>query len=181
MSSGADKQEMPAIEQGVTAMENSIYTDKNGEIAVIPNQFRASEKEDEQTVSIGLVVIGPDGSEFVWIPTTQTPLEVRDFGSYVSRGSSFNDYYDETEFERYQEMVTSTQKYGGFYMGRYEASFGGGNEISNYVPASKRNAEPWVRFDPADTDAVCQILYADNESVQGFFPWGINYDTTFSG
>lgn len=31
---------------------------------------------------------------------------------------------------------------------------------------------------PQDTTVVCQNLYADNDTVQGFFPWGINYDTT---
>lgn len=169
---------LPDVGTEEVAMQNSVYTDKNGDIAIIPKQFRVSEKEDEQTISTGLVVIGPDGSEFVWIPTTKTSLAVRDFGSYVSWGSSFKDYYDETELENYKAMIASTQKYGGFYMGRYEASFGGGSNLSDYVPASKRGAEPWVRFDPADTDAVCQNLYADNESVQGFFPWGINYDTT---
>lgn len=169
---------MPPIHAGETASEKSKYTDKNGDIAIIPKDFTVSANEDEQTINTGLVVIGPDGSEFVWVPTTETPLSVRDFGSYVSWGSSFKDYYDETELESYMAMVASTQKYGGFYMGRYEASFGSGDAISNYVPASKRGSEPWVRFDPADTDAVCQNLYADNESVQGFFPWGINYDTT---
>lgn len=81
---------------------NTMYTDKNGDIAYIPKGFTVSTNEDEQTISTGLVVIGPDGSEFVWIPTTQTLLKVRDFGSYVLRGSSFEDYYDETELERYQ-------------------------------------------------------------------------------
>lgn len=158
--------------------ENNVYTDKNGETVTIPEQFRVSEKEDEQTVRTGLVVIGPDGSEFVWIPTTKTPLRVRDFGSYVSWGSSFEDYYDETELESYRDMITSVQKYGGFYMGRFEASYGSGDNASNYIPASKRQAQPWVRFSPEDTVVACRNLYADNESVQGFFPWGINYDTT---
>ncbi len=163
---------------GDTTEKNTMYTDKNGDVAYIPEGFAVSSKEDEQTVSAGLVIIGPDGSEFVWIPTTKTELKTRDFGNYVSWGGPFEDYYDETELESYKAMVASTQRYGGFYMGRYEASFSGGDDISNYTPASKRGAEPWVRFDPADTDAVCRNLYADNDSVQGFFPWGINYDTT---
>ena len=31
---------------------------------------------------------------------------------------------------------------------------------------------------PQDTTVVCQNLYADSDTVLGFFPWGINYDTT---
>lgn len=157
---------------------HALYTDKNGDIAYIPAGFVLSANEDEQTISSGLVIIGSDGSEFVWIPTTKTSLAIRDFGSYVSWGDSYEDYWDEIELDIYKEMIKSSEKYGGFYMGRYEASFGGGDDISNYVPASRRGAEPWVCFSPEDTVIACQNLYADNESVQAFFPWGINYDTT---
>lgn len=44
------------------------YTDGNGDKATIPEGFKVSEKEDEKDISDGLVVIGPDGSEFVWVP-----------------------------------------------------------------------------------------------------------------
>ena len=39
-----------------------------GEKAAIPAQFYVSEKSDEKTIRTGLVIIGTDGSEFVWIP-----------------------------------------------------------------------------------------------------------------
>lgn len=151
--------------------------DGNGDRAVIPTGFMVSGKEDEQTISQGLVVIGPDGSEFVWIPTTVTPLAVREFGSYFS-GGSISSYYDETDSPVYQEMIASVEQYGGFYIGRYEASQG-----QNNFPASKRvsDSEPgriWVQFSPQDTVIACENLYADNDTVQGFFPWGINWDTT---
>ena len=155
----------------------SVYTDKNGDTAYIPAEFTVSDKESEQTISTGLVVIGPDGSEFVWIPTTVTPLAVREFGSYFS-GGTIADYYDETDLELYQEMLASVEQYGGFYIGRYEASKG-----SDGLPASKRVTEDepgtiWVQFSPQDTTVACQDLYVDNDTVQGFFPWGINWDTT---
>lgn len=169
---------LPMIEAGVIAAEKSEYTDKNGDTAVIPKDFKVAENEDEQTIRTGLVIIGSDGNEFVWIPTTQTALSVRDFGSYVSWGASFSDYSDDKENQTYREMVKSTELYGGFYMGRYEASYGGGNDLSDYLPASKRFSLPWVRFSPQDTTIICGNLYADNDTVQGFFPWGINYDTT---
>ena len=174
--------DQPEIIAGQDESGISIYTDQNGDTAYIPDRFKVSEKADEQTVKNGLVVIGPDGSEFVWVPTTVTPLAVREFGSYFS-GGSISDYNDETELESYREMIASVEKYGGFYIGRYEASFGGGSSLSDYVPASKRVTEDdpgriWVQFSPQDTTIVCQNLYADNDTVQGFFPWGINWDTT---
>ena len=167
----------PQIEAGTTASEKSVWLDANGDRAVIPAGFMVSEKADEQIISQGLVVIGPDGSEFVWIPTTVTPLEVREFGSYFS-GGSISSYYDEMDSPVYREMVASVEKYGGFYMGRYEASQG-----RNNLPASKRVSDSesgriWVQFSPQDTVGACERLYADNDTVQGFFPWGINWDTT---
>ena len=173
----AESVELPSAAAGEKAAEKSIYTDANGDTAYIPAEFMVSANEDEQTINTGLVVIGPDGSEFVWIPTTVTSLEVREFGSYFS-GGSISDYHDEIGLESYQEMVASVEKYGGFYIGRYEASKG-----DNGLPASKRVTEDergqiWVQFSPQDTTVACQNLYADNDTVQGFFPWGINWDTT---
>ena len=170
------------LENAAVAEEINEYIDSNGDIAYIPGGFTVSEKADEQTIDTGLVIIGNDGSEFVWIPTSETPMAVRDFGAYFS-GSSLDGYYDEVELDSYQQMLASTEYYGGFYMGRYEASIGSGNNINNYVPASKRvsDSEPgkiWVQFSPQDTTIVCENMYADNPNVSGFFPWGINWDTT---
>ena len=169
--------ETPFALPGQTTSQKSNYVDKNGDAAVIPADFRVSEREDEQAVQTGLVVIGPDDSEFVWIPVTRTNLARRDFGSYMS-ATPFSGYRDETELESYQAMASSVERYGGFYMGRYEASFGGGDS----VPSSRRvtNEEPgriWVRFAPQDAAAVCENLYAGNDTVRGFFPWGVNWDT----
>lgn len=97
-----------------TTVTVSQYTDQNGDIAYIPSGFTVSDKSDEQTIRSGLVVIGPDGSEFVWIPTSITPLAVREFGSYFSGGDSLSGYYDETDGPIYQEMLASVEKYGGF-------------------------------------------------------------------
>ena len=174
----SENAEVPSVVAGEKAAEKSIYTDANGDTAYIPAEFMVSTNEEEQTINTGLVVIGPDGSEFVWIPTTVTELAVRDFGSYFSGGDSISGYYDETDLQEYQAMVASTEQYGGFYIGRFEASKG-----DNGLPASRRVTEGrpgriWVQFSPQDTTRACQNLYADNDTVQGFFPWGINWDTT---
>lgn len=174
----ADIDTLPVAIPGTALAQKSKYVDRNNEIAVIPASFTISVKPAEQTISQGLVVIGPDGSEFVWIPTSVTPLAVRDFGSYFSGGGSLSGYSDEKTLNTYRDMVNSVEKYGGFYMGRYEASKG-----NNGLPASRRvtanePGEIWVRFSPQDTVGVCERLYADNATVQGFFPWGINWDTT---
>ncbi len=157
--------------------DSSVYKDSNGDKAYIPKNFTVSTNKDEKTINTGLVVKGPDDSEFVWIPTTVTKLSVRDFESYFSSSDSISNYYDETDLDEYKDMVDSTKKYGGFYIGRYEASKG-----DNGLPASKRvsSSNPgqiWVQYSPQDTTTTCKKLYADNDTVQGFFPWGINWDT----
>ena len=156
--------------------DKRIYTDANGDKAYIPEGFTVSAKKDERTINTGLVVIGPDSSEFVWIPTTLTPLKVRDFGSYIF-GSSLSGYSDEADLELYKSMVRSTEKYGGFYIGRFEASKG-----TDGLPQSKRVTPEnpgtvWVGLSPQKTADICQKKYPDNNGVQGFFPWGINWDT----
>ncbi len=157
------------------------YIDPHGDTAYIPAGFTISEKPDERTINTGLVIFGPDGSEFVWIPTRNTPLQVRDFASYfISR--SLDGYCDDVSLPAYQAMVASVQRYGGFYMGRYEASYGGGSSPKDYVPASKpvTASQPgriWVQFSPQDATVACENLYRDNTTVQGFFPWGANWDT----
>ena len=50
----------------VSKTEKDNYTDSNKEKATIPEGFTVDEKEN--TISKGLVVHGPDGSEFVWVP-----------------------------------------------------------------------------------------------------------------
>ena len=159
------------------AGEITMFTDDNGDSAYIPAEFTVSDKDGERTIKDGLVVIGPDGSEYVWIPTTVTPLSRHDFGVYFYGGNSLDGYNDETDLDEYKAMVASVEEYGGFYFGRYEASKG-----SDGLPLSKRVTEDepgviWTNFSPADSTEVCQKLYEDNFSVRGFFPWGINYDT----
>ena len=157
------------------------YVDANGDKAYLPAGFAVSQRADEQLICRGLVVIGPDGSEFVWIPTTRTKLKRRDFDCDFY-GGTLAGYEDETGLDSYRAMARSVEKYGGFYLGRYEASYGGGRRASDYVPASKRVTpdQPgriWVCFSPQDATRACENLYKDNPTVQGFFPWGANWDT----
>ena len=158
------------------------YTDDYGDVAYIPAQFSVSDKIGEKTVHTGLVVIAPDGSEYVWVSTKDTPLQMRNFGSYLSGSGSLSGYSDETSLPAYQSMAQSVATYGGFYVGRYEASYGSGSSLSNYVPASKpvtqsQSGRIWVQFSPQDATVACENLYRNNATVQGFFLWGANWDT----
>ncbi len=58
--------------------EDTIFKDStsNNKEAFIPKGFKVSEEPTEQKIDTGLVVIAPDGSEFVWVPVDKTTLEV---------------------------------------------------------------------------------------------------------
>ena len=159
------------------SVDVEIYTDENGDTAPIPDEFTVSEEDGERNISTGLVVTGPDKSQYVWVPTDVTRLEVRDFGSYFS-GGDISEFNDETDSPLYQQMVSSVEKYDGFYISRYEISEG-----EDGLPVSRPITESdpgriMVQISPQDASELCQKLYSDNDSVAGFFPWGINWDTT---
>ena len=55
--------------------EDTIYEDpESNKEAVIPKGFEVSEDPTEQKIDTGLVVIAPDGSEFVWVPVDKETL-----------------------------------------------------------------------------------------------------------
>ena len=56
--------------------EDIIFKDptSNDKEAVIPEGFKVSEEPTEQKIDTGLVVIAPDGSEFVWVPVDKATL-----------------------------------------------------------------------------------------------------------
>ena len=58
--------------------KDTIFKDPNSndKEAYIPKGFKVSGVADEQKIDTGLVVIAPDGSEFVWVPVNKATLEV---------------------------------------------------------------------------------------------------------
>ncbi len=56
--------------------KDTIFKDPNSsdKEAYIPKGFKVSEEPTEQKIDTGLVVIAPDGSEFVWVPVDKETL-----------------------------------------------------------------------------------------------------------
>ena len=56
--------------------KDTIFKDPNSrdKEAIIPKGFKVSEEPTEQKIDTGLVVIAPDGSEFVWVPVDKETL-----------------------------------------------------------------------------------------------------------
>ena len=59
-----------AMIEASSNIENRQYIDSNGDKAIIPAGFAISSLEGEQLIDTGLVVLGEDGSEFVWVPVS---------------------------------------------------------------------------------------------------------------
>ena len=76
------------LKPGETAdkTEKNNYVDDDGDNATIPEGFTVSEKDKEKDISDGLVVIGPDGSEFVWVPVSN----INDMAQCSTAGVSCN-------------------------------------------------------------------------------------------
>ncbi len=81
------------VTPGVPVADDTPYTTTNSDggkdTAIIPQGFKVSEKEEEQTIETGLVVIAPDGSEFVWVPVPENELNLfaEQSGTYDENGN----------------------------------------------------------------------------------------------
>ena len=85
--------ESAAVIPGIPVKKDTPYTtiNSNGgkDTATIPKGFEVSEDPDEQTIETGLVVIAPDGSEFVWVPVPENELNLfaEQSGTYDENGN----------------------------------------------------------------------------------------------
>ena len=214
----------------VSKTEKDNYTDSNKEKATIPEGFTVDETEN--TISSGLVVHGPDGSEFVWVPVSdinsmsqcsaaggdcnlQLEGDVLKCKTHNNNGEIVGKLYatdigenfgtvnkiymddsglrepayltntitgDVSNFNtigvtlsdmqiNYKNMSAKVAKYGGFYVGRYEAS-----EANNRSLQSKSGLNP-VALSWYELYYKCNKTYTGkNDSVESSMIWGSQYD-----
>lgn len=122
------------------AYENTReYIDEDGKKAVIPKGFSISLRKEENKIIDGLVVKDQKGNEFVWVPVTwiksgynrtafsddnwaysqeQGNLDEETNSYIIGRKSNMDYAFVEAISE---EEKQSVEKYGGYYIGRYEA------------------------------------------------------------
>lgn len=239
--------------------KTATYKDKNGDTAIIPEGFKVSRNPGEDTIQNGLVVRGPDESEFVWVPvedinnmaqcstaggtcklgidneevicrthnntdivgklyatsleenfTANIPNTI--YKSYAENETAseelglrepdelsvdINDnslntikqilkgqtdkYNDSEAFKQtlrldYKEMIKSIEKYGGFYIARYEMSTSDSN-----IAQSKANENSILAGTINSLGISWYGLYAygktyDTDSVASSMVWGSQYD-----
>ncbi len=183
--------------------ENTETTDKEGNRVVVPAGFKVV--NPDQTVNEGIVIEDVSaentdtiGNQFVWIPCTidganntlkydryafnsdgydasQIKLEEKDEdGSYKIRRVDITSYYFHEAMTE-QERI-SIERYGGYYIGRYEAgcdierSESNKGNIEN-VARIKENLKVynWITRDEAKT--ISERIYIGKSKLCSSYAW----------
>ncbi len=90
--------------------ENKEYS-SDGKTAIIPAGFTISDKEEEKSIDNGLVVKGPDGSEFVWIPINKETLSPEGT-SNKEMAEKINGKWKGILYENYSSTSSDKMTYG---------------------------------------------------------------------
>ena len=129
----------------------------------------------------GLVIKDGEGNEFVWVPATEsTYVKDTSFRGVTPTG-------DDTLPKGITDETADVVKYGGFYIGRYEAGVpenqssidGKSGSTSNVkgVPVSKKDATVWTYINYTNSKASAESMIS-NEYVQTGLLTGKAWDTT---
>ena len=134
----------------------------------------------EGTKDTGLVIQDEKGNEFVWVPATESTY--RKDTSFPGEAPTGDDTLPNGITDETADVV----KYGGFYIGRYEAGVpenqtaidGKSSSTSNVkgVPVSKKDAIVWTNIDYTNSKANAENMIS-NEYVQTGLLTGKAWDT----
>ncbi len=135
----------------------------------------------EGTKETGTVIKDENDNEFVWIPV-----------------DNINDYEKDFDFPKYSSLMTESTvsddklpsgitdetldvaKYGGFYIGRYEAGIPEGESTPTNkvgIPVSKKDAVVWTNIDYDNAKSNAEQMIS-NDYVQTGLLTGKAWDTT---
>ena len=145
----------------------------------IPKGF----KYKEGTKDTGLVIKDDNDNEFVWVPATESTY--RKDTSFPS-WNNIKPTGDDSLPNGITDETVDVVKYGGFYIGRYEAGIpenqssidGKSDSTSNVkgVPVSKKDATVWTYIDYTNAKANSESMIS-NEYVQTGLLTGKAWDT----
>ena len=128
----------------------------------------------EGTKDTGLVIQDEKGNEFVWVPATES--------TYVKDTSlrGIKPTGDDTLPMGITDETADIVKYGGFYIGRYEAGIPEGDTSPSNktgIPVSKKGAIVWSNINYTNSKASAESMI-NNEYVQTGLITGTAWDTT---
>ena len=128
----------------------------------------------EGTKDTGLVIQDGKGNEFVWVPATEsTYAKDTSFPGVTPTG-------DDTLPNGITDETADVIKYGGFYIGRYEAGIPEGDTSPSNktgTPVSKKGATVWTNISYTNAKANAESMIS-NEYVKTGLITGKAWDTT---
>ena len=134
----------------------------------------------ETTKATGLVIEDSSHNQFVWIPSTESEY-VNDF-SFPSNYSATSSNTSEESFLSNLDETLDVKKYGGFYIGRYEATIPeGATSPTNTTakPTCQSGKTVWTNITYTNSKASAELMYTgDNSSVQSGLLTGKAWDRT---
>jgi len=128
----------------------------------------------EGTKDTGLVIQDSKGNEFVWVPATESTY-VKDTSFRWATPTG-----DDTLPNGITDETTDVVKYGGFYIGRYEAGIPEEDTSPSNkegIPVSKKSAIVWTNISYTNSKASAEKMI-NNEYVQTGLITGKAWDTT---
>ena len=169
------------VTDGATKKSASVRNEWKDKIAEevdgvpIPKEFTYK----EGTKDTGLVIEDEKGNEFVWVPATKsTYVKDTSFPSINNFITGSTD--DDTLPNGITDETADVKKYGGFYIGRYEAGIPEGDTSTSNktgIPVSKQGATVWTNIDYTNSKASAESMI-NNEYVQTGLLTGKAWDTT---
>ena len=141
----------------------------------IPKGF----KYEKGTKDTGLVIKDDNDNEFVWVPATESNY-VKDFSFPSNYQASSSNTSDDKLPNGITDETADVKKYGGFYIGRYEAGIPEGDTSTSNktgIPVSKPGVTVWTNIDYTNAKASAESMI-NNEYVQTGLLTGKAWDTT---
>ena len=142
----------------------------------IPKGFTYKEGKKDT----GVVIEDGSQNEFVWIPSTESEY-VKDFSFPSNYGASSSNTSEETFLSGLDETL-DVKKYGGFYIGRYEATIPEGTTAAANVtakPTCKKGKIVWTDVNYSNSKSSAESMYTgDDSSVQSGLLTGKAWDRT---
>jgi len=166
------------VTDGATKKSESVRNEWKGTIAEevegvpVPKGFTYK----EGTKDTGLVIQDEKGNEFVWVPATESTY--RKDTSFPSI-NNITPTGDDTLPNGITDETADVVKYGGFYIGRYEAGTPNGDTSPSNktgIPVSKKDAIIWTNIDYTNSKASAESMI-NNEYVQTGLLTGTAWDT----
>jgi hypothetical protein len=153
------------------------YIDKDKKIVPIPKGFNISDKDNEKTVSSGLVIKDSEGNEFVWVPVDGTNIEYK---KYFNSNTTDDSLPSGVESES-----TQISKYGGFYIARYESAFDYNNgdvRVASIPSSNSVTGTNWQDTRTQDYDNYLwnHVKYSEAKFYSEQMNKKYNYDSSIS-